>query len=201
MSEAKDVSGSYSETEAPTIKRFSKEALSALERNGFWLGELTGQSIAGYEKAGRRFYTKTIDRYPEIKDLLSRASEVAIGDPLNKPYDYILPDYNWKSFSDYFGMIDEYNKDLQEKIPDVEAVIGEAPDYVELLCSFRDETGLILLDGLAYAATKTRVGKSTVSVGHQDFTPDYEMIIHANEMPADYKYFLSMYCVPLVFPK
>lgn len=203
MSESKDTPQSGLETEDPVMKRFSQEAREALERDGFWVGKLTRQSIADYEKARRRFYTKTIDRYPEIKDLPSRNSEVAIGDPLNKPYDYILPDYVGKSFSDYFAMIDNYNRDLQEKIPGVEAVIGEVSDYVELLCSFRDETGLILLDGLAYAATKTRVGKSAISVGLQDNSSGYELSIYANSTSEDRKWVDSknLYCLPLVFPK
>ena len=93
------------------------------------------------------------------------ASEVAI-----KPDALFIPKSNNKTLRQQEGMVAKFSTDLSKKVKGVEAIIGEAPDYVELAFAHLDATGDRLFGekyDYNYARTKTpTVGSSVALVGH-----------------------------------
>ena len=63
-------------------------------------------------------------------------------------------------------MVEEFSKELGRKIKGVKAIIGEAPDYVELAFLHFEATGEHLFGSkckYGFARTKTPVGGATVA--------------------------------------
>ena len=147
------------------IKRFSQEAREGLDEQGFTVLELTGRSIAVLRDSGREFWSDWHRDYPDFEALGSMHSEVAI-----KRDELFLPKSQSKTFDEQARMVEEFSKKLGSKIPGVEAVMGEAPDYVELAFAYLDKTqGKDYLfgakDNYHYTRTKTRVGSGIAVVG------------------------------------
>ena len=155
-------------------KRFSPEVRKALEKEGYLIYTLTGQSIKSLREAGRKFSSTWHKGYPDFEALTSRLSEVAI-DP-NKLF---LPDSNNKTLVEQEKMVEEFSQKLSKKVEGVEAIIGEAPDYVELAFVHLDATGEYLFGkkyNFDYARTKTQAGgPCVVRVGY--FRPDYGLYV------------------------
>src|SRR5437016_4858286 len=84
-------SGDRSEVQPVEIKRFSKEAREALERQGFSIYELTGKSIKTHREAGR-LKGSTWGKNRNFEVLESRRSEVAVN-----PNAFFLPESNYKT--------------------------------------------------------------------------------------------------------
>ena len=91
-------------------------------------------------------------------------SEVAI-----KPDALFIPNSNNKILKQQENLVGKFSKDLGKKVKGVEAIMGEAPDYVELAFAHLDATGDRLFGekyGYNYARTKTpTVGPSVAVVG------------------------------------
>lgn len=150
------------------VRRFSREAREALERQGYVVHELTGQSIASEREAGRKFWSTWHNDYPELEALTSMHSEVAIN-----PGKLFIPKSNNKTLVQQENLIARLSQDLGTRVQGVEAVMGKAPDYVDLAFTHLDTTGDYLFgekDVHNYARTKTpTVGSSVAIVG--DFDP------------------------------
>ena len=181
--------------EAPAeVKRFSPEARQALENQGYFVYELTGQSIRSLREAGGRFWSDWHKDNPEFEALTSRVSEVAFN-----PSELFLPDSNRKPLSQQEEMVAGYSKELARKISGVEAVIGEAPEYAELYFTHFRATGEHLFGekyGYNYARTKTStVGSSVAFVG--DVRPVYGLSVYDlhRDYPDD-----GVFAAPLVVP-
>ena len=151
------------------IKRFSKEQKEALEKQGFVIYGLTGQSIKTLRDAGRKFWSTWHKELPDFEALGSMHSEVAINP--NKPF---LPKSNNKTLAQQEDMVGKYSAEVAKKVPGVKAIIGQAPDYVELAFAHLDSTKEYLFgakDNYDYARTKTPTSSSGVAdVG--DFRAD-----------------------------
>ncbi len=152
------------ETTPVEVRRFSQEAREALEKQGFVVRELTGQSIASEREAGRKFWSTWHRDYPQFEALSSMQSEVAIN-----PAKLFLPRSNNKTLRQQEDLIARFSTDLGTKVQGVEAVMGEAADYVDLAFAHLDVTGDRLFGenyGYNYARTKTpTVDSNVASVG------------------------------------
>lgn len=147
------------------IKRFSQEAKEALEKRGFVIYGLTGQSIKTLRDAGRQFWSTWHKDFPGFETLISMHSEVAI-----KPNKLFLPKSNNKTLPQQEKMVGKFSEELGKKVKGVKAIIGQAPDYVELAFAHLDSTKEYLFGAkynYDYARTKTPTSSSRVAVvGH-----------------------------------
>ncbi len=164
--------------EIPTVSviRFSDEAKATLEKQKFVIYELTGQSIKSLRDSGRKFWTDWHKQYPDFESLTSMHSEVAI-----HPKQLFIDNSHNKTLAEQEEMIKKFSADLakgRNRIPNVEAIMGEASDYVELAFQHLDTTGDYLFGekyGYNYARTKTRVGAGVAGVGR--FYPTYGLYV------------------------
>lgn len=170
------------------IKRFSKEGREALEKRGFAIYVLEGnQSIETRRNEGRKFHSKWHDDFPDIENLTSMRSEVAIN-----PKNFFLPKSNESlhlNFKEERDMVEEYSRKLRKEIPGVKAIVGEFPDYVETAFQHLDATGEYLFgtNNTKRIRTMTLVEKGkpeqVVGIGG-DFTADRGLsviYIHIND--------------------
>ena len=150
-------------TEAPVeIKRFSAEQREALEKQGFVIYGLSGQSIKTLRDSGHKFWSTWHNSLPDFEALGSMHSEVAINP--NKPF---LPESSNKILTQQEAMVEKFSQALEKKIPGVKAIIGQATDYAEFAFKHLDLTGNYLFgskDNYNYARTKTPVGRSSVAI-------------------------------------
>ncbi|MDO8620920.1 MAG: hypothetical protein Q7R31_01430 [Candidatus Levybacteria bacterium] len=146
------------------IKRFSQEQREALEKQGFVSYGLTGQSIKALRDSGHKFWSDWHKSLPDFEALGSMHSEVAIN-----PSKLFLPKSNNKTLAQQEEMVSKFSEELGKKVKGVKAIIGQAPDYVELAFAHLDATKEYLFgakDNYDYARTKTPTGGSYVaSVG------------------------------------
>lgn len=157
------------------IKRFSPEARQVLEKEKYLIYTLTGQSIKTLWEAGRKIWLEwePHEDHPEVGVLISRLTEVAIN-----PNKFVLPNSEHKTLEKQEIMVEKYNQKLARKIPDVKAIISEAPDYIELVFLHLEVSGDPLLPGRDfypggklwgfypdYIKTKTPVGFGIAAVG------------------------------------
>jgi hypothetical protein len=143
------------------IKRFSKEQKEALEKQGFVIYGLTGQSIKTLRDSGHKFWSTWHKELPDFEALGSMHSEVAINP--NKPF---LPKSNNKTLAQQEDMIGKFSEELGKKVLGVKAIIGQAPDYVELAFAHLDSTKEYLFgakNNYDYARTKTPTSSSDVA--------------------------------------
>ncbi len=138
------------------VKRFSLETRQALEKEGYLIYQLTGQSIKSLREAGRKFWSAWHKDYPDFEALTSKLTEVAIN-----PKTLFLPDSNRKTLKEQEKMVKEFSQNLSRKIKGAEAIIGETPDYVELAFRHLDATGNYLF-GKEYSYNCTRTKTLTV---------------------------------------
>lgn len=130
---------------------------------------LTGQSIKTLRDAGRKFWSTWHNSLPDFEALGSMHSEVAIN-----PNKLFLPKSNNKTLAQQEEMVGKFSEELGKKVRGVAAIIGQAPDYVELAFAHLDVKKEYLFgakDNYNYARTKTPTGSSGVAdVG--DFSAD-----------------------------
>jgi len=151
-------------------RKFSPEAREGLEKAGYVVYELTGQSIRSLREAGRRFWTTWHQDFPEFEALNSSRSQVAVN-----PSQLFLPDSNRKTLKEQEAMVARFSKKLAKEIPGVQAIIGEAPDYVEYYTAHLDATDKHLFGkeyGYGYARTKTPTSGSDVAFVGRAFPAD-----------------------------
>lgn len=148
-----------------TVRAFSPESRQALEAEGHVVYSFRGQSIEGMRKAGRPFWN-IVDAGPQFLALPSRLIEVAINPD---PKKFFLPKSNNKTLPQQEEMIAIYSEELRGKTgsKDIAAIMGEAPDYVELAFVHLDATRDRLFGeryDYRYARTKTPTVGSDVAV-------------------------------------
>lgn len=154
--------------EAPVeIKRFTQEQREALEKEGFVIYGLTGQSIKTLRESGRKFWSNWHNALPDFEALGSMHSEVAIN-----PSKLFLPRSNDKTLAQQEEMVSKFSQDIGKKVQGVKAIIGGVPDYAELAFVHLDATQEYLFGAkynYNYARTKTPTSSSDVAhVGNFD---------------------------------
>lgn len=109
------------------IKSFSKEALEFLKKKNLLHYPLNGQSLKAQQLASRPFWY-IIDPSDNFLTLPSMQSEVAFH---SFPDKFFLPKSNKLTLPQRQEMIAEYSYKLQREFgsKDIEAVIGDSPDY------------------------------------------------------------------------
>lgn len=143
------------------IKSFSKETKEALGKEGYVIHSLTGQSIKSLRDAGRKFWSTWHNKYPDFEALGSIPSEVAVN-----PSNLFLPKSNNKTLAQQEEMVEKFSEEIGKKVQGVKAIIGEAPDYVELAFAHLDATKDYLFGAkynYNYARTKTPTNGSFVA--------------------------------------
>lgn len=163
--------GAASEKTSVGVERFSSEARERLERKGFVIYELTGQSIKSQRDAGRNFWSTWHVEYP-FEAQPSRQSEVAVN-----PMRLLLPYSNNLTLAEQKVMVAEFGEQLE--VPGATAILSEAPDYTELAFKHLDVAGGYLFgrrDGYNYTRTRTRTGGSSVAVVG-DFNPVHGLLV------------------------
>lgn len=143
------------------IQSFPIETQQALKKEGFLIYPLTGQSMKSLKEAGKKFWSTWHKAYSDFEALSSRLSQVAIN-----PQKLFLPDSNRKSLSKQEEMVANFSQELSRKIKGVKAIIGEAPDYIELAFAHLETTGEYLFGekyNYHYARTKTLINDSEVA--------------------------------------
>lgn len=149
------------ETELPEIQRFSDEQKEALKKEGYVVYELTGQSITSLREQGKPFWSDWHKDYPDFEALASRRSEVAIN-----PQKLFLRDSNNKTLAEQLALVAKFSTDISVKVPGVEAVLGEMPDYAQLAFLSPEKQRLFgEKNGYNYTRTQTRLGSSVAYVG------------------------------------
>lgn len=174
------------------FKCFSAESRELLERRGFSIFTLSGQSVSSLKDAGRKFWSTWHEKYADIEQNKSLTSEVAIDSGR-----LVIPGSNWKSIEEQMGLINAFSDQLASAIPGVQAVMGEIQDYADLVFEYFDRTGGYLLEqtGENYIRTKTLVsGSISTHIG----AGSPEGLIIGN-LPGDNRAG-SIYVAPLVIP-
>jgi hypothetical protein len=110
------------------IERFSMEQKGALQKEGYFIYDLTGQSIKTLRDSGHRFWSMWHNSLPDFEAISSMRSEVAIN-----PNSLFLPESNNKNLDQQREMVKKYSAELGKKIQGVRTIIGDAPDYAELV--------------------------------------------------------------------
>ncbi len=175
-------------------RKFSPEAREALEKAGYVVYELTGQSIGSLREAGRRFWSTWHQDRPEFEALNSIGSEVAIN-----PSQLFLPDSNRKTLKEQEAMIAQFSKKLAKQVSGVKAIMGEAPDYVESYFAHLDATGQHLFGkeyDYGYARTKTPTSGSDVAYVGSAF-PVFGLDVHRWHRDRGHD---DVFAAPLVVP-
>jgi len=182
---------SIAETEKSEIQRFTQEQKDALKKEGYVFYELTGQSIKTLREAGNSFWSTWHEDYPYFEVLKSMKSEVAIN-----PKQLFLPGSNCKKFLGKEVLVENFSKNISAKIPGVEAIIGKAPDYIEL--AFLSPTKHCLFGkeyGYGYTITQTQVGSGVACVGGMDSSIGIDVIRWNSDNRSS-----GLYVAPLVVP-
>lgn len=120
--------------EQSRIKEFDEEAKRALVKEGYTIYALTGASAEGMS-SGFKDLVSLLKDHPQHLRARSRKSEVAV-----KHDSYYLAGSGDKSFLEQQAMVENFSLELQTKIPNVEAVVGIAADYIELSIRHANET-------------------------------------------------------------
>jgi hypothetical protein len=178
------------------VRRFSQEAKGALEKEGYKIHTLTGQSIASLHEAGRKFWTTWHKDNPQFEALTSMQSEVAVN-----PSQLFLPKSNNKTLTQQEEMISKFSQKLGKKIPGVEAIMGGVPDYVDLAFTHLDATGERLFHGenydYDYARSNTPTAAGQVArVGYFNSVDG----LHVSDWRSDRGH-ARVFAAPLVVPK
>jgi hypothetical protein len=152
------------------ILRFTQEAREALERKGYVIYGLKGESIQSLKEAGRPICQTWENRvppnlskvykhrlsYPEFDEMPSMRSEVGIN-----PTELYLSTNKREALKEQEARVKEFSRKLSRIIPGTAAIIGQAPDYIELGFQHLDATGQLLFGedfNDTFATTKTSVG-------------------------------------------
>ncbi|MFH0936746.1 MAG: hypothetical protein V1808_00420 [Candidatus Daviesbacteria bacterium] len=156
-------------------QRFTDGERKALHELGYVVYFLSGRSINNFRQQGRSFGNR--DFLSNFEELVSRRSEIAfsplynfsIPSNLRVNPSLFLPDSEFKTYSEHLAMIKRFSENLtkgRNRIPGITAILGQAPDYIELAFLHFDTTGKYLF-GPAYDHTRTltRCESYIVSVG------------------------------------
>lgn len=138
------------ELEQSAPKKFTEEARKSLEKKGFLIYELTGKTLSELEELGIRIAGEWWEEEQSLTGKTSRKSEVAI-----TPEFYLFPDHfnpsRMFTFAEKQQAVEKFSNSLSRRIfgkgiKGVEAVIGEIPDYAELILQTKDKKSMFSKD-------------------------------------------------------
>ena len=141
--------------------RFNDEARETLIKEGYCIYTITGKPQETLD-ADRPLWLKPHPDYDVFEALESHSSEVAIN-----PNCLFLEGSNNKTFKQQREMVKTFSNELLKKIPEVQAIIGEAADYVKLVYAHLDETDKYLFgkdDHYYYTRTLAKDNEPTPAI-------------------------------------
>lgn len=147
--------------EGVNISRFSAEQRKGLERKGYLVYSLTGQTIATLRDAGNPFWS-TWHKGEAIEQVRSLLTEVAVN-----PKNLFLSDSNRKTLDEQLEMVEKFGRKMAGEVKGVTAILGSAPDYIELAFSHLAATGKRLFGSdynYDYTRTTTPTSESSVAI-------------------------------------
>jgi hypothetical protein len=147
--------------EGVNFVRFSVEQRKNLERKGYLVYSLTGQTIATLRDAGHPFWS-TWHQGEAIEQVRSLLTEVAVN-----PKSLFLQDSNRKTLDEQLAAVEKFRRKLSGEVKGVTAILGTAPDYAELVFSHLSATGKRLFGkdyDYDYTRTTTPTGESDVAI-------------------------------------
>lgn len=174
-----------------------KEALKKVRLTAIY--SLTGETIVDQIEKGRKFWHVAGSINSSLLTLRSFQGDVAVDLRPNKFY---LPKSNYLALDEQLEMVDEYSHDLQRKLrtSSIEAILGQAPDYTELVFAYRDATGKRLF-GYKYNFSYTRTQTSTAGSSFAN-VGNYGAVMGLDVYDWDKDYGdVSIYAVPLIVAK
>lgn len=145
------------------IQRFSPEAREKLQKRGYVIYALQGESSKtlgemGYTLFSEKWYTDN-----HLEERVSRSTEVAVN-----PENLFLPVKNCVTLEQDEKIVNKFSKKLGKQIPGVQAIIGESADYVELAFRSLAETGERLFgEKYEYKYTRTKTRTKTPNPGSE----------------------------------
>lgn len=136
--------------DTPGLKAFTDEQRDRLEHLGYIGYQLKVQAIRDLVKTGRKIKASS-DYYPGLVDFHSREIQVAVN-----PNCLFLSGSEDKDSREHERMVGLCSKTISEMVPGTKAIIGNVPDYVELVANLID-SGIKfgIAEGRLYTRTKT----------------------------------------------
>ena len=150
---------------------FTPEQRHALERKGYFIYRLTGQSITTLRDAGHPFWSNLSGstRF-KIETISSLHTEVAIN-----PQRLFLPNSNKRTMDVQLAMVAEFSEEIGREVHGTVAILGNDSDYAEVVFAHFTHTRQLLFEAKDafdisnYTRTTTRIGgPSFVIVGGLD---------------------------------
>lgn len=112
--------------EHENIKRFSQIQREKLEKSGYCIFELHGESMLSLRKKGISFWSKWHEG-EKLEADLSRRTEVAIN-----PKNDFLENSGNKSVFEQLKLVNKHRESVLNTFPGVNLIIGRVADYLEL---------------------------------------------------------------------
>ena len=143
------------------VVRFSPEQRKGLERKGYLVYGLTGQTIATLRDTGHPFWS-TWHQGEAIEQVRSMLTEVAVN-----PKNLFLQDSNRKTLDEQLAMVEKFGRKIAGEVKGITAILGSAPDYTELAFAHQDQRGQRLFGedfNYDYTRTTTPTGGSDVAI-------------------------------------
>jgi len=172
---------------------FSQEQREELEKRGYSIYTLTGQSIRSLRGKGHRFDSSRDCQGRGFETNKSRRSEVAVN-----PKHLFLEESNNKTLTGQLAMIESFGKNLSSEIEGVTAILGEAPDYAELAFAHHTATGQNLFSKSSVTRTLTLMdtyAHSMIAVGDSSSSKDLFLGYFMPENCKDH-----IFAAPLIVP-
>lgn len=175
------------------VTHFSREQRKKLERKGYIVYSLTGQTIASLRDTGHQFWSTWHIGEP-IEQYKSMLTEVAI-----KPKNLFLPNSTSKTLDEQIATVEHFGKKIGDEVKSVTAILGSVPDYAELAFLHLAITGKRLFGsdyGYDYTRTTTPTDGPFVAVVGA-FNADYGLRIYDRDGDSRFDY---IWASPLVVP-
>jgi hypothetical protein len=120
------------------IIRFSSKDRIVLEKQGYVIIELLGNSLADLRNDKLPVYVLGFERFEShpFERQSSMCTQVAVN-----PKDFFLSDSGNKTLEEQKAMIHAYSDNVRMSIPGVVAVMGSVSDYAELSFAYCSKTG------------------------------------------------------------
>lgn len=179
-------------------KRFSQESREALKGMGYVIYSLTGQSIVSMQEAGRKFMDYDYRDFSSYENLRSMCTEVAIN-----PDEPIIPFSDHRNDVQQAVLIAKFAHRLKRKVNGVDAVRGEASDYIELEFTHLDATGEHLFEEkfkFPSIRSSTEVDQNTIRWRFIDITVPRDVDRGLLVKPFSAHGNHNIYTAPLVVP-
>lgn len=150
---------------------FSPEAREALEKLGYRIYPLTGKSLSELKREGIEVFSSTSNtEEPEIWELPSRRMDVAINP--NKPF---LSGSEHLYYDEQEKAVSRFSQGLG--IKGAKAIIGAAPDYIELASVYHESSGQYLLGD---SDKSVRIRTSTPAKLSEDSRHEATIVVDLN---------------------